>query len=89
MASSVSYGNLRSLNSKAAISYAAFFSDSSSIQTYQRFSRPVITDDRLNALVWFSHACGSLCGEAGYAWLQRSSTTAEWVVVKRLPKVVS
>jgi len=59
------------------------------VQTYQGFSRPVITDDRLNALVWFSHACGSLCGEAGYAWLQRPSTTAEWVVLKRLPKVVA
>jgi hypothetical protein len=59
------------------------------VQTYQGFSRPVVTDDGLNALVWFSHACGSLCGEAGYAWVQRSSTTAEWVVVKRLPKIVS
>ena len=59
------------------------------VQSYQGLSEPVITADGLNALVWYSNACGSLCGEAGYAWLRRPSLRAAWAVVKRLPKVVS
>lgn len=58
-------------------------------QTFQGFSRAVVSDDGLNALVYYSYACGSTCGEAGYAWLQRSAINSTWAVIKRLPKVVS
>lgn len=54
------------------------------VQSYQGFSRPVLSDDGLNALVWFLHSCGSVCGKGGYAWLQRASLTSEWVFVKSL-----
>jgi hypothetical protein len=59
------------------------------VPTYQGFSLPVLSDDQLNALVWYRHSCGSLCGEAGFAWLQRRSPAAEWVVVKRVPTAIA
>jgi hypothetical protein len=59
------------------------------VTAFEGFSRPATTDAGLDALVYYSHSCGSLCGESGFAWLHRSSTTATWVVEKRLPKVVS
>lgn len=59
------------------------------VRTYQGFSRSVLTADRLVALVWYSHACGMLCGEAGYALLQRSNLGVPWAVVKHLPRVMS
>ena len=59
------------------------------VQTYQGFSRPVVSRDALNAFLYYSHSCGQTCGEAGYAWLQRSEASADWVVVKRLPKVTA
>ncbi|HEX5069576.1 MAG TPA: hypothetical protein VFV78_05105 [Vicinamibacterales bacterium] len=43
------------------------------------FSRPVMTDDRLNVLVWYSHGCGSLCGSVGYVLLRRETITSPWV----------
>jgi hypothetical protein len=58
-------------------------------RTLQRFSRPAKSNDDLDALVYYSHVCGSQCGETGYAWLHRASSGAAWVVLKRLPKVVS
>jgi hypothetical protein len=56
---------------------------------YQGFSRPIVSDAGLDALVWYSNSYGSLGGEAGYAWLHRPSRSGNWVVEKRLPKVVS
>jgi len=58
-------------------------------KSLQGFSRPVITADGLEALIYYTHSCGSLCGEAGYAWLRRASKTAPWRVAKRLPKVIA
>ena len=57
--------------------------------SYQAFSRPIVTDDGLDALVYYQHACGSLCGESGYVWLHRSSTADAWMVARRLVKSVS
>jgi hypothetical protein len=59
------------------------------VQTYQAFSRPVLSADGLSALVWFRHSCGSLCGTGGYAWLQRATVTSDWVFVKSLVKLMS
>jgi len=59
------------------------------VSSFQAFSRPIITDDGLNALVYYSHSCGTLCGETGYAVLHRSSLSEAWVVARRLRKSVS
>jgi hypothetical protein len=58
-------------------------------QTFQGFSRPVQSQDGLDAFLYYSHNCGSLCGQSGYAWLHRASSGSVWTVAKRLPKVVS
>jgi len=58
------------------------------VQSTQAFSRPVITDDGLDAYVMYSHGCGMLCGQYGYAWLHRTSRSDSWVV-KRFVKIVS
>ena len=58
-------------------------------QSFQGFSRPVKSENGLDAFLWYSHSCGSLCGESGYAWLHRASSDVAWAVSKRLPKVVS
>lgn len=66
----------------------ATFRETFKAPSWERFSRPVITDDGLDALVTYGHGCGPLCGEGGYAWLHRVSRSAPWVV-KRLVKIVS
>jgi len=58
-------------------------------RSIQGFSRLLTSEDGLDALLYYSHCCGSLCGESGYAWLHRASSAAAWTVLKRLPKVVS
>jgi len=57
------------------------------VEAFQAFSRPVVTDAGLDALVYYSNSYGSQGGEAGFAWLHRSSPSAAWAVEKRLPKV--
>jgi hypothetical protein len=59
------------------------------VSSFQAVSRPIITDDGLNALVYYSHSCGLLCGETGYAVLYRSSLSEVWVVARRLRKSIS
>jgi len=59
------------------------------VSSIQAFSRPIITNDGLDALVYYSHSCGTLCGETGYAVLHRSSPSEAWVVARRLRKSVS
>jgi hypothetical protein len=56
-------------------------------QSFEAFSRPLVTEDGLDALIYYSSTYGSLGCETGYAWLHRQSTTAPWVV-QRLPKTV-
>jgi len=58
-------------------------------KSMQGFSRAVVTADGLEALIYYTHSCGSLCGEAGYAWLRRTSKSTPWKVAKRLPKVIA
>ena len=41
-------------------------------------SKPVITDDGLDAFVHYSHGCGSACGTLGYVWLHRMSRGQPW-----------
>jgi hypothetical protein len=59
------------------------------VQSFQGLSRPVVSHDGLTAVVWYSHSCGSLCGEGGWAVLKRPTTGADWVVVQQIVKVVS
>lgn len=47
---------------------------------YTAFSRVFATDDRLGALVVFTHVCGSLCAESTMAWLGREASSAQWTI---------
>lgn len=59
------------------------------VQSYQGLSVPVVSGDGLTAVVWYSHSCGSLCGQGGWAVLKRAPTGADWTVVQQIVKVVS
>jgi hypothetical protein len=58
-------------------------------QSLWRFSRPVITEDGLDALIWSAQACGSMCGRTDVLWLHRVSRSDPWMIAKSLPKAVS
>ena len=51
---------------------------------WMSFSDVLFSDDGLDALVYYSAACGSLCGEAGYAWLHRDSAQSRWSLKKKI-----
>jgi len=51
---------------------------------WMSFSDVLFSDDGLEALVYYSAACGSLCGEAGYAWLHRDSAQSRWSLKKKI-----
>ncbi len=57
------------------------------VEAFQGFSRPIVTEDGLDALVSYSHHCGLLCGSIGYAWLHRTSRAGAWSVAKRVATV--
>jgi hypothetical protein len=65
------------------------FRDEFKTRSLWRFSRPVITADGLDALVWSAEACGSMCGRTDVLWLHRVSRSDPWIVAKSLPKSVS
>lgn len=44
------------------------------------FSKPVMTDDGLDAVVYWGYGCGPLCGAGGYAWLHRTARGSAWAV---------
>jgi hypothetical protein len=53
------------------------------------FSRPVVAEDLLSALVFYALTCGPQCGESGFVWLTRSSQDSRWSVAKQLPVAIS
>jgi hypothetical protein len=65
------------------------FRDEFKARSLLRFSRPVITDDGLDALVWSAQACGSMCGRTDVHWLHRVSRLDPWTIAKSLPKSIS
>ena len=65
------------------------FQERFKIHSFQAFSRAVVSDDGLDALVRYSHTCGNQCGETGFALLHRNSTRDRWLVTRRLPKIMS
>jgi hypothetical protein len=67
----------------------AQFREAFKVRSIWRFSRPVITEDGLDALVWSAQACGSMCGRTDVHWLHRASRSDPWTVAKSKPKTVS
>jgi hypothetical protein len=67
----------------------AQFRDEFKARSLWRCSRPVITEDGLDALVWSAQACGSMCGRTDVRWLHRASRSDPWMIAKSLPKAVS
>lgn len=53
------------------------------------FSDPVFAPTGLDALVYYEAECGGLCGETGYAWLQRDSAQLGWRLKKKIVKRMS
>jgi hypothetical protein len=67
----------------------AQFREAFKARSVWRFSRPVITEDGLDALVWSAQACGSMCGRTDVHWLHRASRADPWTIAKGKPKTVS
>ena len=59
------------------------------VQAFYAFSSPIVSDDGLNALVYYSLTCGPQCGESGFVLLDRASVDGPWSVAKQLPKAIS
>jgi hypothetical protein len=53
------------------------------VTSYVALSRALVTDDGRDALVFFRHACGSLCGEGTLLWLRRFPADGPWTVRAR------
>jgi hypothetical protein len=58
-------------------------------RTWQGFSRPVLSADGLQALVYAEHHCGSTCGHGKYFWLSRRSTRDTWRVTRQVLRWIS
>jgi hypothetical protein len=52
---------------------------------WQALSRPVITDDGRDALVYYENHCGAICGEGAMAWLHRDSAADPWAIKQVRP----
>lgn len=50
------------------------------VSSYLSLSRAIITADGRDALVYFEHRCGSLCGEGTLLWLRRIPADGPWTV---------
>jgi hypothetical protein len=53
------------------------------VTSYVALSRAIISADGRDALVFFSHACGNLCGEGTLIWLRRIPADGPWTVRAR------
>jgi hypothetical protein len=47
---------------------------------YVTLTRVFHTDDARNAVVYFEHYCGNVCGEGTLVWLARESATSSWTI---------
>ena len=50
---------------------------------YVALSRAIISNDGRDALVYFVHACGNVCGEGTLLWLRRIPADGPWIVRAR------
>jgi len=48
------------------------------------FSQVLLTDDGLDALVYYETRCGGLCGEGGYTWLHRDLGQSHWLIRRKI-----
>ena len=46
-------------------------------------SRVIVTADGRDALVYFEHRCGNVCGEGTLLWLRRITADGPWIVRAR------
>jgi hypothetical protein len=51
---------------------------------YHAFSRPILTADLHDGIIYIESHCGWLCGWGGYAWLHRDSSTSPWTVKRSI-----
>jgi hypothetical protein len=51
---------------------------------FMAVSQVLYTADALDAIVYYTVACGGLCGEGGYLWLHRGTIGSPWVVAKKI-----
>jgi hypothetical protein len=58
-------------------------------RTWQAFSRPVLSADGLQALIYAEHHCGTVCGHGKYFWLSRSDTSDKWRISRQVLKWIS
>ena len=58
-------------------------------QGWLAFSGGLLANDQLNALVYYEAHCGGLCGEDGYAWLRRDTTSSPWRIAKKIVRRMS
>jgi hypothetical protein len=49
----------------------------------------LLSADRLNALVYYDVRCGGLCGESGYMWLRRDTSSSACKIAKRIVSSMS
>ena len=53
------------------------------VPSYVALSRAIISNDARDALVYFVHACGNVCGEGTLLWLRRIPADGPWMVRAR------
>ena len=53
------------------------------VTSYVALSRAIISNDGRDALVYFVHACGNVCGEGTLLWLRRIPADGPWMVRAR------
>ena len=53
------------------------------------FSVGLVSDDQLDALVYYQVQCGGLCGEGGYVWLRRDAVSSPWRIAKKIIRSMS
>jgi hypothetical protein len=62
--------------------YAGWMTFESKFRTHRSvaLTRVFHTDDARNAIVYFEHHCGNVCGEGTLVWLTRESGTSSWTI---------
>ena len=58
-------------------------------RSWQAFSRPVLSADGLQALIYAEAHCGSLCGYGKYFWLSRRDTRDKWRITSQILSWIS
>jgi hypothetical protein len=58
-------------------------------RTWQAFSRPVLSPDGLQALVYAEHHCGGGCAHGKYFWLSRKDARDKWRVTGQVSRWIA